>query len=86
MLPQPGLQVFAVNDPEHEHETIGIEQVVHDWEPRNRGLIGGGEPKPATRPSGRVTTRLIRPASDEHFIALKGGAIARSKNPMKQYP
>ncbi len=27
---QPGLQVFAVNDPKHEQDTLGIEQVVRD--------------------------------------------------------
>jgi hypothetical protein len=30
VLAQPGLHVFAVNDPEHEQDTLGIEQVVHD--------------------------------------------------------
>ena len=30
VLTQPGLQVFAVNDPKHEQDTLGIEQVVRD--------------------------------------------------------
>jgi hypothetical protein len=30
VLTQPGLQVFAVNDPKHEQDTLGIEQVVRE--------------------------------------------------------